>query len=291
MSTRVFTPEEQADIFKRLQEPFADDMVRWRLQHADKEGKRGMFVAYVEHRHYMDRLTELFTPNGWTKSITMTSVPTIRLKRRSTDTEQATRLLFRVTLELFGIGRHETTTETWADDENAATRGEAQGFKRACAHFGLGRYLASIAPLHNIEIDKSGRPLRPLPPPVVGSQNRAPLAAPQIVQGTKHVRFPATIERYRSQLGNDLFESALQHIRMKVPSTNPREATTKISAELGKIESMINCIAIAGEQRESEFDQCMQQLGINDLQSFPSVEALREFIKVFLRRDELARAA
>jgi hypothetical protein len=42
---------------------------------------------------------------------------------------------------IFGLGLHSATGEEWADDENAGTSAEAQAFKRACAYFGLGRYL------------------------------------------------------------------------------------------------------------------------------------------------------
>jgi len=44
-------------------------------------------------------------------------------------------------LTIFGLGSHSATGEEWTDDENAGTSAEAQAFKRACACFGLGRYL------------------------------------------------------------------------------------------------------------------------------------------------------
>ena len=42
---------------------------------------------------------------------------------------------------IFGLGSHSATGEEWADNDNAGTAAEAQAFKRACACFGLGRYL------------------------------------------------------------------------------------------------------------------------------------------------------
>jgi hypothetical protein len=44
-------------------------------------------------------------------------------------------------LTIFGLGSHPATGEEWTDDDNAGTSAEAQAFKRACACFGLGRYL------------------------------------------------------------------------------------------------------------------------------------------------------
>ena len=45
------------------------------------------------------------------------------------------------TVSVTGLGSHTGVGEEWADDENSATRAEAQAFKRACSCFGLGRYL------------------------------------------------------------------------------------------------------------------------------------------------------
>ena len=44
-------------------------------------------------------------------------------------------------LTIFGLGSHSATGEEWTDNDNAGTSAEAQAFKRACACFGLGRYL------------------------------------------------------------------------------------------------------------------------------------------------------
>jgi hypothetical protein len=44
-----------------------------------------------------------------------------------------------VNIDHFGV--HSSSGEAWLDDDNASTSAEAQSFKRACAHFGLGRYM------------------------------------------------------------------------------------------------------------------------------------------------------
>jgi hypothetical protein len=49
--------------------------------------------------------------------------------------------------------------EEWADDENSATRAEAQAFKRACACFGLGRYLYDLDKVWE-DLDQYNRPVR-----------------------------------------------------------------------------------------------------------------------------------
>src|SRR5262249_54862586 len=47
-------------------------------------------------------------------------------------------------VSIYGLGRHSGIGEEWADNENAGTAAEAQAFKRACACFGLGRYLYNL---------------------------------------------------------------------------------------------------------------------------------------------------
>ena len=47
-------------------------------------------------------------------------------------------------VSIYGLGTHSGIGEEWADNENAGTAAEAQAFKRACACFGLGRYLCDL---------------------------------------------------------------------------------------------------------------------------------------------------
>jgi len=47
-------------------------------------------------------------------------------------------------VSIYGLGTHSGIGEEWADNEKAGTAAEAQAFKRACACFGLGRYLYDL---------------------------------------------------------------------------------------------------------------------------------------------------
>ena len=62
-------------------------------------------------------------------------------------------------MTIHGLGSHTGVGEEWADDENAATRAEAQAFKRACACFGLGRYLYDFDKGW-VDLDQYKRPVR-----------------------------------------------------------------------------------------------------------------------------------
>jgi hypothetical protein len=60
-------------------------------------------------------------------------------------------------LTIFGLGSHSATGEEWTDDDNAGTNAEAQAFKRACACFGLGRYLYYFDGVW-VDLDERKRP-------------------------------------------------------------------------------------------------------------------------------------
>jgi hypothetical protein len=60
-------------------------------------------------------------------------------------------------LTIFGLGSHSATGEEWTDNDNAGTSAEAQAFKRACACFGLGRYLYYFDGVW-VDLDERKRP-------------------------------------------------------------------------------------------------------------------------------------
>jgi hypothetical protein len=60
-------------------------------------------------------------------------------------------------LTIFGLGAHSATGEEWTDNDNAGTSAEAQAFKRACACFGLGRYLYDFDGVW-VDLDERKRP-------------------------------------------------------------------------------------------------------------------------------------
>jgi hypothetical protein len=85
-----------------------------------------MAMAYVDARVYQTRLDRLAGPEGW-------SVEYRPVGERA--------VLCRLTI--LGVVR-EDLGECDAGDPNQATSATMQAFKRACAAFGLGRYLYSL---------------------------------------------------------------------------------------------------------------------------------------------------
>ena len=88
------------------------------------------------------------------------------------------------TVMVAGLGSHTGVGEGWADDENSATRAEAQAFKHAHACFGLGRYLYDLGKIWE-DLDQYGRPVRTpvLPEWAVPVQMRRPVERQQIARG------------------------------------------------------------------------------------------------------------
>jgi len=130
-------------------------VIEWRVTNTSKGGSpRGQVMPYADQRAYTDRLNALFTPAGWTRKYT---IHTSANFERSKDQRTVAKVLVTCELTIFGIGSHSATGEEFADDENAGTSAEAQAFKRACACFGLGRYLYYFTGTW-VDLDERKRP-------------------------------------------------------------------------------------------------------------------------------------
>lgn len=110
----------------KLCKPFAQALVELKPGALTKDKARGLAMPYVDIRAYQTRLDRVVGPEGWSVSY-----------RRLTDRAVVCRLT------ILGHTR-EDVGECDAGDENQATSAVAQAFKRACAAFGLGRYLYTL---------------------------------------------------------------------------------------------------------------------------------------------------
>jgi hypothetical protein len=143
------------ELIASLEVPFHPSVIEWRVTNTSKGGPpRGQVMPYADQRAYTDRLNALFTPAGWTRKYT---IHTSANFERSKDQKIVAKVLVTCELTIFGIGSHSATGEEFADDENAGTSAEAQAFKRACACFGLGRYLYYFTGTW-VDLDERKRP-------------------------------------------------------------------------------------------------------------------------------------
>jgi hypothetical protein len=153
-------------IRERMSAPFDPREIKWRVtttsMHQTKHGsrKRGQLVAYADQRAYTDRLNDVLGEWGWTRSYVVHVAQ--NFERRARGSEQPTAVAAKVVVvsqvTIHGLGSHTGVGEEWADDPNAATRAEAQAFKRACACFGLGRYLYDLDTIW-VDLDPNNRPV------------------------------------------------------------------------------------------------------------------------------------
>jgi hypothetical protein len=134
---------------RELEVPFDPALIQWRAKETkfQKGGiRQGFCLPYADPRAYKDRLNLLFTTTGWTNDFAVATTPTKVI------------VTCKVTLDVLGC--KSATGEEWLRNANAATIAEAQAFKRACACFGLGRYLYGFVGCW-LDLDEQMRPLTP----------------------------------------------------------------------------------------------------------------------------------
>lgn len=161
-----FSLERRKEIKMSLEVPFDPSEIKWRVTATSTQQtqrgpqKRGQVVAYADQRAYTDRLNAIFGEWGWTRTYDVQVAQNFERKSPSDNTQTAISakvvVVSRVTIHQ--LGTHTGVGEEWADDENAATRAEAQSFKRACACFGLGRYLYDFDKVW-VDLDQYNRPI------------------------------------------------------------------------------------------------------------------------------------
>jgi hypothetical protein len=116
-------PLTLSSIYELLTEPFPIDLIELKPGATTRDKARALALAYVDMRAYQARLDDVTTPDGW--HVSYRSLGSGVLVCR---------------LEILGVVR-EDVGECEEGDPNRATSALAQSFKRACAAFGLGRYL------------------------------------------------------------------------------------------------------------------------------------------------------
>ncbi|MEQ1887012.1 MAG: Rad52/Rad22 family DNA repair protein [Bryobacteraceae bacterium] len=226
-----FTPARIEQIRIQLLDPFDPAEIKWRVtatsSQQSKNGplKRGQLVAYADQRAYTDRLNEIFGEWGWTRTYNVQVAQNFeRVLNKGGNGQKQSVICAKVvvvsTVTVNGLGSHTGVGEEWADDENSATRAEAQAFKRGCACFGLGRYLYDLDKVWE-DLDQYNRPvrnpnlpdwaipahLRRQPQPQTRQQS-APPAQPR--QGLVQQETLAHVKRLCAAVGFGLSKFALQ---------------------------------------------------------------------------------
>src|SRR5208283_1252791 len=212
MAATKFTEAEREKFFAQLEAPFDPVLIKWRVMRTFDNGRSGVILPFADPRAYTDRLNELFTPSGWTRAYTISTVPSLTRMEKG-KAIVTSKVLVATAVTISRLGCHTGTGEEWADRENAVTAADAQAFKRACSCFGLGRYLYSFAETW-VQLNQRGEPAAQpalpewaLPPgvTVVPANGHA-----VDVRGPVDHRLTSEIEGFRCTLGVDIYQEILR---------------------------------------------------------------------------------
>lgn len=146
------------DLLQRLAEPFDASEIKYRAGATNRDKTKAIALAYADPRAYEDRLNQL-VPGEWHVQFTPWG---------------ENRIICHLTI--LGVTRSSTGESGDSNPDIAGTSAEAQAFKRACAKFGLGRYLYSL-PTQWVDYDAQTKQLTPAPRPQGQPSQTPPLAA------------------------------------------------------------------------------------------------------------------
>lgn len=324
--TSRYTNENSAEIFNLLSDPFGADEIHWRLLSKTKDGKRGLFCAYASVCSYIDRLNNVLGHQGWSKTVSMqTTAATALVKEK---TLQSTLILVTVGIEIHGLAKQESTAESWAHENNAATSPEAKAFKRAAEVFGLGRHLKNV-PNQWAEIDNYGVPLKAIAAPrfnedgsylAPGHAESRPQARPEAQQqrpgpqavqqkgskqttGSSVVRpseWPRSFYPFQNLFGEKLFRSAMKEIGARRPYsvTSDSQKERFYVDEFTKLKSRFQAVQSVAENNQALWISIMDKYKVETMDGFVSLRQFDDFYSDIsaahqnsARRTPLAKAA
>lgn len=288
MATQETKPNQEVDILLlRLAVPFEVSEIKWRVTHTNKDNSRGAVIAFADPRAYTDRLNQLFTPTGWTRSYEVSTVSSVtRMKKDKLI--QTGKVLVTCTLTINGLGCHSGSGEEWADEENAMTAAEAQAFKRSASCFGLGRYLYNLSEMW-VPLDEHRRPIEypMLPewalPKSAGDSDRGESGAKRgpIQHGPIDQRVTTKIEAFRCSIGTPIFGEILWRVaRARKANAIPNaqlqsgvaEAMERASRGVRKARSISESIS------DTVVVSVLDRLGIQSMDAIPNLAVLKKLV-------------
>jgi hypothetical protein len=303
---KEYTDEEVRRLVAALEEPFNPQEIKWRVTNTTKDRARGQVIAYADPRAYTDRLNAIFTVRGWTRKYGVEMINNVERKTRQGESQMVGKVVVTCEVSIYSLGTHSGIGEEWADNENAGTAAEAQAFKRACACFGLGRYLYDLeggwVELDNRKQPKSTPKLPDWALPKRGATNGASQKpanpnghAPQnraAAQDAGTLR--ARVQALSDQVGFSLSRSVLMAVAKvdtleKVATDALETVATKLGDTYRGVERLRAAIAIVGQPRYSEL--CKELNFASDhLDDIPDREALRKAVET-LEAEAVRRTA
>lgn len=288
MTTEETKASPELNLFISLAEPFDLAEIKWRVTHTNKDGSRGAVIAFADPRAYTDRLNQLFTPTGWTRSYKVSTVSSVTRMNKD-KLIQTGKVLVTCTLTINGFGCHSGTGEEWADEENAMTAAEAQAFKRAASCFGLGRYFYNFTEVW-VPLNEHRQPTQfpKLPQWTVPKAQRSgkghPASGPRpaaIQRGPTDQKTTARIEGFRRTLGDAIYSEILRragHSRRANDIANAQIQANVAEAMERAARGVYKAKSLAEQIGEALFISVMDRLQIESMTTIPRLESLKQLV-------------
>lgn len=290
-SNRPLDPAQRTEVLQRLAEPFPPEAIRWEVRARNSNRSKGKILPYANPRAYTDRLNEVVTAAGWSEKYSVRTLAGIT-RTAGNQILQTGKVLVVCHLTIRGIGTKRGTGESWADYENAMTTADAQALARACARFGLGRYLYDFDELW-VPLDDRGYPrlvptLATAPYKDKPENEPAQLGAGQSITAQREVRAlldrnqTQRIESYRRFLGDALYREILTVAAQSQSPAAIRDQQTQaqvvhwMEAAARRIRR-IHTLArnLGGTQLLAE----MERLGLVSTSTIPSLKVLTDLFE------------
>jgi hypothetical protein len=268
-----------------LTEPFDPSEIKWRVTHTTRDGSRGAVIAFADPRAYSDRLNQVFTPSGWTRTYEVNTVSSVtRIKKDKLI--QTGKVLVTCTVTIAGLGTHADSGEEWADEENAMTSAQAQAFKRACICFGLGRYLYNFAEMW-VPLNQYRQPIN-LPPlprwalPKSGARDgKSSTRPPDVQRGPVDQKTTAKIEGFRRILGDPIYGEILWRVsRARRANAIPNaQLQSDVSDAMERAARGIRkADSLSEEIGDTQFVSVLDQLQIRSMTAIRNLETLKRLV-------------
>ncbi len=276
-------------LLEKLIEPFDPSEIKWRVTHTTRDGSRGAVIAFADPRAYSDRLNQLFTPSGWTRTYKVDTVSPVPRTRKGKDISTG-KVFVTCTVTIAGLGTHADNGEEWADEENALTGAQAQAFKRACTCFGLGRYLYNFAEMwvplnqHRQPVHFPTLPQWALPKSRATAGNVNPGADPRSMsmqRGPIDQKTTAKIEAFRRILGQPIFGEILWRVaRARRANAIPNaQLQTEVSDAMERAARGIRkAHSLSEEIGDTQFVSVLDHLHIRSMETIPNLDTLKRLV-------------
>ena len=288
---RRFTAEEQRKLLAELEVPFDPAMVEWKVVRRARLGWRGAVLPFAEPRAYTDRLNQVVTTAGWSRTYTLSTLS--NLSRRLWDGKSIStgKVLVTAVVTINRLGSHTGNGEAWADKEHAVTAAEAQAFKRACTCFGLGRYLYRFRETW-VSLNRYGEPVStPMLPDWALPPGFSSSRYGEDARGPLDQRLTAKIESFREVLGNSIYTEILtrsghSHQAGLIPNATLQKHVLEWMESAAR--GFDKARALAETLGDAKFMAVTDSMNISSMMDISSLETLKRLVEslaVSVRQD------